>query len=622
MSSLMLRETIAARLPGEFVVTHPEEGHWETGLIPGGLAAGPVLRTNLAPDPYGLDLANFRPDGGTLTHSAGRIAVAVVNTSLIVIRRTAVSTSAADEGFPAVAGDRVTVSVTGTRGGGSVPYVRLRTILTPYRANNTAMSVLTGAALDLATTAARRAWVATMPADTAYVHVQINVIRPTGYAPTAYLEEFAVEIGSTAPADPVDATFFAGDFPDDTAVPGVQYDWVGPANLSPSTMRELIELPPHEGLPVWVVDHPEEVEELAGIELDVVDYRIRLDESRTPYVEAELTCSAPKPGVFQVIDPRDRLRLEVDLTRERLDTGAIQERSFDLVLHARELDAGAATVTLTGRSDEAALFDDILGGTVVDDSAEAHQGSLRDIIDNLLTAFDAELAPGDADADFTITDPVRDADTLKREPGERAWDFLSSLVEAAGLRLFCDEQRVWRLVDPATYALEGSVRIAAAHNATAARDRIDLAEASTGPGFAETIVVRYRWTDSLGVQQTVYEAAGAPHGIGRLIEVTRPYPGPGAAQSALRRAEGKGRTLDPEALTDLTATPGMTVVATIPGTPTQVGIVSSVEFRSDGTMQVGTRGIVDTPDTAWLFAEGDWTDVTGIPWTDIDEQGE
>src|SRR5690606_15678659 len=45
-------------------------------------------------------------------------------------------------------------------------------------------------------------------------------------------------------------------------------------------------------------------------------------------------------------------------------------------------------------------------------------------------------------------------DVLKRRPGTRAWDFLSPLLSVSGLRLFCDEERKWRLVT-SPYDTEG-----------------------------------------------------------------------------------------------------------------------------------------------------------------------
>jgi hypothetical protein len=328
-------------------------------------------------------------------------------------------------------------------------------------------------------------------------------------------------------------------------------------------------------------------------------------------------------AVIDTLDPRQNIRVEVTLTRENIAPSTnTQTRTLDLYLHAADPDAGEGIVDLVCRSDEAVLIDDMLGGTAVDAGAEAYQASLRGIVDYVLAPFGAALEPGTADADFTLTEEGRDPDALKREPGERAWDFLSPLVNAAGLRLFCDEMRRWHLVDPATYTVPGSLRISDGHNAIRARSSVDLSAGDRGvPGYAETVVVRYTWTDSDGAQQIAYDSAGAAHGIGRLVEVARPFPGAGAADALLKKSEGKGRTLDLEALNDLSATPGQTLVATIPNTPLQVGVVSSVEWRSAGEMRVGSRGLTDTPETAWaLQPEGyAWDDVpTGQDWTEYE----
>src|SRR5690606_35426950 len=184
------------------------------------------------------------------------------------------------------------------------------------------------------------------------------------------------------------------------------------------------------------------------------------------------------------LDPRQNLRVEVTLTRENVAPSmSTQTRVLDLYLHARHLNANDGTVELVCRSDEAILIDDVLGGIAVDAGAETYQASLRGIVNYVLAPFGAELEPGDADADFTLTEDGRDPDALKREPGERAWDFLSPLVNAAGLRLFCDEQRRWHLIDPAAYTVSGSLRISEGFNATEAADDIDLSAADRGvPG--------------------------------------------------------------------------------------------------------------------------------------------
>ncbi len=572
-------------------------------------------------------------------------------------------------------------------------------------------------------------------------------------------------------------------------------------------------------------------ETLPDLPLDVIDAEVTLDDSRNPYAEARLTVHMPADAYLEQIDPRDGLRVQLDAELSWIapTDRAPQTRTFDLLLHERTIDHETGELTLVLESDEALLIDGGNASSAVDDGAEAHQASLRDIVDYVLAKHDAELEPGSDDADFTITDtevrtnlvtnpsvetgitgwltsttnaaltrqttfskfgsyslrgrtttstpsigffsdtgasitppypisvtagktytwsywayttlsdkiadarirwasasanigsdthgndtplvpgewtlvtvtatapagatnagpwgqvsgsgnfasgsdayfdgfiftetdaPIdyfdgstvddhydyawtgtahaststrtrkdsRDPDSLKQEPGVTDWDFLDGLVRTAGLRLFCDEQRAWRLVSPSSYRVEGETRIAEGVNATRGADTISLqaTRPDGSPVWYTGVVVAYRWTDADGVQQVAYDAAGTPQKVYR-IELNRPYPGPGLAASRLAQATGRGRVQELEALADLAATPGMTLVSTMPATPIQLGTVSAVTWywAAEGDrhdlMAIRSRGLTDTPETAWGLAEGSWADVTGIGWDDIDEEGE
>ncbi|QDZ14759.1 hypothetical protein [Humibacter ginsenosidimutans] len=221
------------------------------------------------------------------------------------------------------------------------------------------------------------------------------------------------------------------------------------------------------------------------------------------------------------------------------------------------------------------------------------------------TAFYTYTWTGNANASTSTRTPLvsRDPSALTWQPGDDAWDFIGPVLTQAHLRLFCDEQRVWRLVDN-TYSLDGRVTVATGFNAYSASDTISLdAVASDGtPLWCDAVVVKYTWTDSTGAQQTAYDAAAEDSAQKTmLVQYTRPYPGPGAAAYILSRVQGQGRTLDLTAAVDYSATPGMEASATLPGTTDQTGYASSVswDFSAD-TMTVGTRGLIDTPPSAWV----------------------
>lgn len=211
----------------------------------------------------------------------------------------------------------------------------------------------------------------------------------------------------------------------------------------------------------------------------------------------------------------------------------------------------------------------------------------------------------------------RSPDLLKLEPGQTFWDFLDPLIKSVGLRLWCDEQRRWYLTE-AESELEGLVTVSEGFNATSGTDSRDLrsTNADGSPINFTGVVVRYRWTDTAGVEQTRYDYAGTNRKVWRL-ELDRPYPGPGRAQTLLNQAEGRGRTQELAALMDLSTSPRMALKTVLPGVPVQTGRVARVTFLFDsegeqhGLMTVGSRGLVETPANAWLFALGDWNAATG-----------
>jgi len=196
----------------------------------------------------------------------------------------------------------------------------------------------------------------------------------------------------------------------------------------------------------------------------------------------------------------------------------------------------------------------------------------------------------------------RSPELLHWKPGVSAWEFIQPVFQAAGMRLFCDEQRRWYLVDGSTYIAAGSQQFSDETNLIEANDEI----ARDNDEWYDAASVTYRWIDgdTGTVQERIdyFAEPGATRTKTWVIE--RPYPGPGFAEYAVKRAAGKGRTLDLTAVSLYDATPSQPVTVTLPDTPIQTGVLRSVTFDlTDDRMRLTTRGLTDTPPDAYVFGD-------------------
>jgi hypothetical protein len=202
-------------------------------------------------------------------------------------------------------------------------------------------------------------------------------------------------------------------------------------------------------------------------------------------------------------------------------------------------------------------------------------------------------------------------------PGVTAWDFLAPITSLVGFRLFCDELRVWRLVDPAAYDVPGYVVVSEV-NAT---EGVDIIARDDPDVFATGVVCRFRWVDASGVARSATDTAGTPEKV-VVLEYQRPYPGPGIAATILARRNGSGRTQEVQGLARWRATPGMIASINLPGALEQLGRIISVDWAVDdsGLMSLGTRGLMDVQPGSWLdwAPDDDWVDVpTDTDWEDV-----
>lgn len=183
----------------------------------------------------------------------------------------------------------------------------------------------------------------------------------------------------------------------------------------------------------------------------------------------------------------------------------------------------------------------------------------------------------------------RDPDLYTWPAGTSAWDFLEPIVASANLRLFCDEQRVWRLIDPDLYAIPNVVTV----TPTLATEGTDTITVEDPEVYCTGVAVVYSWTNALGIAKTRTDSAGVA-GLVLRVSINRPWPGAGVAAWMLARRTGQGRQQDVTAYTDLFASPAMQVSISLPGTSDQIGALESVTWGlSDGLMELKTRALTD-----------------------------
>jgi hypothetical protein len=370
-----------------------------------------------------------------------------------------------------------------------------------------------------------------------------------------------------------------------------------------------------------------------GQPLTVKSATVTLDEGWSPYVQGDLLCVIPDPDTLALLDPRTDPppRLWLDLvtayviaarvaqitldyygrtlaalstkyTGRKLsaisadygtayNTGVVLPpvtRRFDVHVRSRTTDLVTGELRLTVASDEQLMQD--YAQLFATPSTPA-TNTVRDAV-ALVLAYTVPGAVLPAGPDAPI-DPA----AAPWGPGVYGWDYLSPLVTAAELRLWCDESRVWHLDVPFT-GTGGTLALAAATNLVRATE-----DMSRDGDWYAAVYVSWQTTTEAGTGKPLTPGAAAGRLRGRTLAVRypdTPYPAGltpspmDTARALLTRAQTRGRVLTLDALSDYTATPGQAVTVTVPGRVVVAGMVSAVSWGfPDDEMTVRTRDLVD-----------------------------
>lgn len=223
--------------------------------------------------------------------------------------------------------------------------------------------------------------------------------------------------------------------------------------------------------------------------------------------------------------------------------------------------------------------------------------------------------PANPDTSASTRTPLvyRALDSVIWRAGTDALAFLQPLLVANGLRLVCDEARVWTLRDE-NYSAPGVLNIRDGVNA------IDPEDTISRDDWFDARVTRYRWTDRDGIQREDIDAFAltTPYSRATYLEVDAPSPGPGRSAYAVRRAQGRGRTITVTTMANWAARAEQPTAIRLEGAPIQTGKVQRLEFNLDRGEMTITDRTVDTIAHAWILQDpARWTTgPVGQGWTE------
>lgn len=319
------------------------------------------------------------------------------------------------------------------------------------------------------------------------------------------------------------------------------------------------------------------------ITLDVQGWRLSIDERRAPRFVANIDARVPTDAAQLLrIDPRTGARLELDVGYTRPGGTVDVHTIANLMLRRRPVTRPDDVMALEAHSDESLIID---GSPVV--GAAFTNASTTGAITAVLAAVIPAVAP-------VVTTAVGPA--ITQGPYEDRWDLALDLADRIGARLYDDGLRTWR-IDPAPVLGTSALDLAVGANGTITASQATIDR----DGWANVVLLRYRWRDTSDVEHTIVAvrrvttgAYAATVGNSKIVVVEREVAttqteANAAAAALVARYVTRGRSLTVSAVSAYWLRPGDTVNVTLPSGPTEQHLVVAVDFTDDGLMQVTTR---------------------------------
>jgi hypothetical protein len=180
---------------------------------------------------------------------------------------------------------------------------------------------------------------------------------------------------------------------------------------------------------------------------------------------------------------------------------------------------------------------------------------------------------------------------------------LNEASQRLGVRIFCDENRVWHIQSPDALKSVTSLKLFTGPESTllsaeTARNRGE----GNDDGFKNSAVIKYSWTDGAGNEQVIYGNANVVTGAESVYSIgymtayeERDFPttqgnADSAASTLVAGRMSRGQTVSVVAVSAYWLRPGMTVTVQLPIGTQQRYIVTGVNFSStSGVMSLSLR---------------------------------
>ncbi|MBP1326737.1 hypothetical protein JOF28_001969 [Leucobacter exalbidus] len=337
-----------------------------------------------------------------------------------------------------------------------------------------------------------------------------------------------------------------------------------------------------------LIDSHEIIARIAGREVEVIDASLTLDRGWAPYVQGTLTIRDPQ--IRGLLDPRQRPRVHLQLTRRYSASRTLGYLSTQFAGQTIAAMSAAWTGKTLGQvsalyrevwnpggrwgSDEPLAVSSFLTGsrrrlsepdlweisfqggeyplqTRASETMRwtSQNATVRGLVNDVLARFGyTPLQPGTANATVEVDE---DGEGPVWEAGVTVWDYLNPIVQAAELRLYCDENHLWQLVGDDANA-------AGSHDL--GPEAIECEDSWSADGrFFDGAILIYEWETRNGTAKKALDT----YKVGKVATYVEHIAGkltrPGRAKRIVTRAVRRALAQTWESVADYQLRPGQKV---------------------------------------------------------------